>query len=183
MADIKTNKVDATRRQLDAAIRMFFAKEDALAIHTLASAAYRILRDLAEGTGNSKFHESVKSMIKPGKEKKFWAAMNKFANFLKHADSDPDGILEIKEEVNDMTIAIACLYWESLGNQLTPEMHGYMTWHVVINPDLFLDDAPAKKLLSQRDFDSLRALPRAEQIELGKQIYFSILNPDLSSPK
>lgn len=170
MPDIRTNKVDAARRQLEAAIRMFFAKEDALAVHTIASAAYRILRDLAEGTGNSKFHESCKSMIKPGKEKEFWAAMNKSANFLKHADSDPSGILEIKEEANDMTIATACLYWESLGNQLTPEMRGFMIWHMVINPDLFLDDTPAKKLLSQRDFDSLRALPRAEQIELGKHL-------------
>jgi hypothetical protein len=35
------NKIAAASRQLDAAIRMFFAKEDELAIHTVASAASR----------------------------------------------------------------------------------------------------------------------------------------------
>ena len=47
MAKIKVNKIEAVRRQLDAAIRMLFANEDPLAIHTLSMAAFRILRDLA----------------------------------------------------------------------------------------------------------------------------------------
>jgi hypothetical protein len=40
------DKVTVAKRQLDTAIRMYFAAEDALAIHTLASAALRVLRDL-----------------------------------------------------------------------------------------------------------------------------------------
>jgi hypothetical protein len=38
-------------RQLDAAIRMFFAREDELAIHTLACGAFRILRDVTKKRG------------------------------------------------------------------------------------------------------------------------------------
>jgi hypothetical protein len=40
------NKLEAARRQLDAAIRLTFSNEDALAIHTLGAAAYRIVRDI-----------------------------------------------------------------------------------------------------------------------------------------
>ncbi len=50
---VHITKVAAASRQLDAAIRMFFAKEDELAIHTIASAAFRILRDLTKGRGKN----------------------------------------------------------------------------------------------------------------------------------
>ncbi len=98
MAELRTNKPDAARRQLDAAIRMLFSNEDALAIHTIACAADRILRDLADKSGKSKFHEALKTRIKPGMEKQFWAAMNKSANYLKHADTYPDELLEAVQE-------------------------------------------------------------------------------------
>ena len=52
-AETSVSKLDAARRQLDAAIRMYLANEDELAIHTLAAAAYRILRDLLEKRGLS----------------------------------------------------------------------------------------------------------------------------------
>jgi hypothetical protein len=50
---IHIKKIAAAGRQLDAAIRMFFAKEDELAIHTVASAAFRILRDLIKKRGKN----------------------------------------------------------------------------------------------------------------------------------
>lgn len=42
-ATLALTKVADAQRQLDAAIRMFFAEEDELAIHTAAAAAYRVL--------------------------------------------------------------------------------------------------------------------------------------------
>ncbi len=50
-AEIIVTKLAAARRQLSAAIRMFFSGEDELAIHTVASAAYGILKDLKSGRG------------------------------------------------------------------------------------------------------------------------------------
>jgi hypothetical protein len=48
---VRILKLAAAQRQLDSAIRMFFGDEDALAITTVAAAAYRILRDVAEKRG------------------------------------------------------------------------------------------------------------------------------------
>ena len=42
-------KIAAAERQLGAAIRLFFANEDALAIHTVAAAATKVLQDLIIG--------------------------------------------------------------------------------------------------------------------------------------
>ena len=170
MATIRTNKPDAARRQLEAAIRMLFSGEDPFAIHTVVGAAYRIVRDLAEKAGNTQFHEIFKQMIRPGKEKQFWAGINKAANFLKHADSDPAGVLEVEEELNDVLIATACIYYESLGYELTPIMRGFMVWCMVLNPDFFIETAPMKAMLTDSTFDQYHSKPRTEQLKLGRQI-------------
>jgi hypothetical protein len=60
---VHITKVAAASRQLDAAIRMFFAKEDELAIHTIASAAFRILRDLIKGRGRNLTAEMLQNFF------------------------------------------------------------------------------------------------------------------------
>src|SRR3972149_8536653 len=50
-AKIHVTKIAAAGRQLRTAIRMFFAGEDELSVHTLASAAYRLVCDLKAERG------------------------------------------------------------------------------------------------------------------------------------
>ena len=52
-AAIYINKIAAAKRQLDTAIRFYFAKEDALAIHTVAAAAAAILQDIIRKEGGN----------------------------------------------------------------------------------------------------------------------------------
>src|ERR1700734_3571163 len=58
-AKVYITKTAAAQRQLDAAIRMHLANEDSLAIHTVASAAFRILRDLKEKRGSGQLKEAM----------------------------------------------------------------------------------------------------------------------------
>lgn len=58
-ASVHLTKIAAAQRQLDAAIRMVFQNEDELAVHTLAAAAYRILRDLKKKRGRSDLCDSL----------------------------------------------------------------------------------------------------------------------------
>jgi hypothetical protein len=60
-AIVFVTKAAAARRQLDAAIRFWFAEEDELAVHTVAAAAYRILRDLMQQRGLQPFGEFVRA--------------------------------------------------------------------------------------------------------------------------
>jgi hypothetical protein len=50
-AKIHVTKLAAAQRQLRAAIRLYFAEEDELAIHTVGAAAYALLRDLKADRG------------------------------------------------------------------------------------------------------------------------------------
>ena len=52
-ATVHINKLAAAKRQIQAAIRMFFQPEDELAVHTVASAAYGLLKDIKKTRGKS----------------------------------------------------------------------------------------------------------------------------------
>ncbi len=65
---LQISKMAAAQRQLDAAIRMFFDREDELAIHTVAAAAFQVLRDLTKKRGvgftTEVFREGIVSIAK-----------------------------------------------------------------------------------------------------------------------
>ena len=175
MGKISTTKPDTARRQLDTAIRMLFSNEDPLAIYSVVGAADRIVRDLADKSGKSQYNETIRQMIRPGKESMFWKEMNKAFNFIKHAAADPTGVLDFEEEVNDITIYIACIYYETLGYQLTPFMLAFRIWYILLNPDLFDETAPVMDILSNATFDQYRSQPRIEQLKLGHQILCKVM--------
>jgi hypothetical protein len=50
-ATVHLTKLAAAQRQLNAAIRMLLRNEDELAVHTVAAAAFRILRDIKKKHG------------------------------------------------------------------------------------------------------------------------------------
>jgi hypothetical protein len=50
-AIVYITKLEAARRQVNASIRMYMTKQDDLAIHTVAAAAYRLLRELLDNRG------------------------------------------------------------------------------------------------------------------------------------
>ena len=170
MAEIRTTKLEAARRQTDAAIRMLFGDEDAFAVHTVASAAFRILRDLAERHGNVDWHEETKLRIRGGMERRFWRALDKAANFLKHADQDPDDTLEVEEEVNDCAIFYCCVYYKSLASAASHEMNVFLAWISAMYPEWLLDSNPAKALVTQPEFDQWRREPREKRLARGRQM-------------
>jgi hypothetical protein len=169
MVKIRVNKTEAARRQINVAIRLLFSNEDPVAIHTLVASALRILRDLCGKRKDTVMDKIVKSVIRPGMEKKFWGMINTPANFLKHADRDPDQILDnIHEEVNDVLLFMACMYYQDLGFQYTPEMMALISWYMAIHPDVVLDNAPMKYYLNK--FEYLRSMPRKEQLAEGLEL-------------
>jgi hypothetical protein len=50
-ASLHITKLAAAKRQLQAAIRMYFMPEDELAVHTVAAAVYGLLKDIKRERG------------------------------------------------------------------------------------------------------------------------------------
>lgn len=172
MTTIKLNKSEAARRQIDAAIRMLYGMEDPVSIHTLGMAGFRILRDLASQRDDSYMEKVIGLMIKPDKKDAFWGAINGFSNFLKHADRDPNRILDgVNEEVNDVTLFVSCLFYQDLGHQFTPEMSAHVCWFTVLHPEFLIENTNPKFRAAVGGVGkSLKVLSRREQLAFGDQL-------------
>jgi hypothetical protein len=86
----KISKVDAARRQLDTAIDLYFNDADALSCFTLAYAGLKVLLDIYPHHQEDGFAKQIDEIL--GKEG--WRHLSGVGNFLKHADRDPDGVLQ-----------------------------------------------------------------------------------------
>jgi hypothetical protein len=70
---VKTiTKLEAARRQLDCAIRLYLAQDDLAAVQTLAWAALSVLRDLARARGSGiPTHSMSGATISIGRQRTF----------------------------------------------------------------------------------------------------------------
>ncbi len=119
------------------AIRLFFAREDAVAVHTLAAAAQAVVRDLAKSesaTVTSILHDHPDI---PENQRRAWInAINRPANFMKHADKDPDQTLEFAEEEAMTLILDASLVLTQLTGQVPPAVVTFLGWFAVAHPEM-----------------------------------------------
>lgn len=94
----------ALQRQLRAAIRMFFAEEDELAIHTVASAAYRIIADLKQDRGRDEVGDYYLTSI-------FYIVRDYQRGTLpKQFTDDPDAMKWIREMAEQLPITASMKY-------------------------------------------------------------------------
>ena len=200
-------KVEAARRQLDAAILFFFREDDDLAIHTVGQAALRIVRDLLSKRGMDVFEEGSKlgffEIVKAHAEGRLpgafaaepavmkmlasmsveqfeffrtadfedvraeiincdayahWRTWNKTANFLKHADKDPQDFLDLAEVRNEEILLMACAGYVELNLPLTDAMLIYHLYFSATNYQQRNVSASAQRLISR-----LRELDEADR--------------------
>ena len=181
MASVEIIKHSAAQRQIDAAIRMLFSGEDALAVHTVVAAAHRIVMDLAEKRNLTPYTESVKKTMAtlyrqsfgetlPDDKLQDWAVQfekkyyrsyrNHPANFLKHADKDAPKSLNQDSLQTDRLLLASCVTYGELGLEYTPEMKAFVRWHLAAYPD---EDGDKIKTAS----GYIHELSRAHQLEIG----------------
>jgi hypothetical protein len=142
MTDTSINKLDVARREIDCAVRLLLRGEDSLAIHLLAYSAYTILFDLwCHRHGGQ---DSLKGLLDTilAKEKK-GVMRDKMAlefhdvpNSLKHADRNPDYVLEDHSDKSTyFTLALAIELWGLNGGDITPDMLSFSRWSNPLLPD------------------------------------------------
>lgn len=171
MAD-NISKIDGARRQLETAIDLYFENRDSLSVHTLAWAAFKVLFDLYPLHNNDGFAANLDAMM--GKEG--WQSMSGVANFLKHADRDPDALLERHHPMMGMAIiGLAVLLYGRVAGELTVKMMAFDHWtdqlaHEELGkPEL---DENAERVAQWNDIRRrICDLPFEAQIVVGKHLY------------
>lgn len=137
---INVNKMEAARRQIREAICLFLESRDIIAVHTLATAGYQILYDLAKKQDISDFiYDIIKDEYR-GEAKNLF---NKAKNFFKHADRDGNERIELNSSLTEWFLFSATHLIEKLNGDLYPENYAFLWWFTANHPK-FLKDGDLK---------------------------------------
>jgi hypothetical protein len=164
----KLSKIEAARRQLDCAIRLYFDNDDLLAVHALSRAAFRVLYDLQPAD------DEHKELITQTIRYLGWSNFNELTNFLKHADRDRDAEADEASEVAiHVGIGFAAMLYRQITATLTPEMKAFHLWMKVMNPERFPDVREPDWEFEQDYLDAtevLKTAPRWVRVTSGKAL-------------
>ncbi len=154
-AQLHVTKLVAAQRQLRAAIRMFFAGEDELAIHTVASAAYRIISDLKKKRGRDEVADYYLTTI-------FYIVRDYRRDTLpKLLTEDPEAMKWIQEMAVQFPITASMEFKDIKGSVSKETAREW--WHKRNKVSNFLKHAEhdAKAHISLHEVDNLNLLARA----------------------
>jgi hypothetical protein len=179
MAKIRINKMDAARRQINAAIRMTFDEEDPIAIHSVVAAGHRIIRDICEQRGDIESYLQFTDWIAPGHEADFWRAVNSSANFIKHAVEDAHAIHELDDEAADYMIVFASRWYGDLGNVRSTEMNVFAYWWSLLHPEVWKPNV--LESIRRAGYDSqhstlqksMLGLNRGDRLKTGRLLFLN----------
>jgi hypothetical protein len=143
-------KLDAAGRQMNAAIRQFFACGDSVAIHTLTAAAHEILRQLRRAGSSPEITMLWRmqpvgirgSLVKDSpfilqdRRTEFEKLVSRPQNFFKHAGRDPGEKLDFCAALTEALLMDACMMYQYLTGQHTNEGCIYICWYTLNYPDV-----------------------------------------------
>jgi hypothetical protein len=134
-ATIKLDKLDAARRQLRTAITLWFNDGDPVAVHTLAFAAYEIIHVISKKRNPHRRDLLFDSLKINDEYRRDWnAQIKRDANFFKHADRDPDLVIEFQPYLSQLFILYATVGLALCGDQPSYEESAFLWWFQIHNP-------------------------------------------------
>jgi hypothetical protein len=158
------DKFEVARRQIVAAIRLFFEEGDPIVIHTLVASAHQVLVDIGESKGIQSVIKNAKALQGPD-AKKYLASINFAFNFIKHADRDGDAKINVTPllQLTSDFLMDAILLLQLITGKLPIEAKVFWIWFLSTHPEEFEDalpDGPIKEMqqmgIEKWDFKTIR---------------------------
>ena len=163
---VSISKLDAAVRQLDAAIRLFFLGADPIVVHTLAASAGNIFADIAEHRNRGvswRIRMRDDAGLSTGRIKNI---LHEAWNFFKHANHDPDGVLQFEEVDSEHMMFVAVLDCGDI-QATSCYMQAFQLWYIAAHPEHFPETEPIfADAISA--FPDLAALPVSGRVQHGK---------------
>jgi hypothetical protein len=165
---MEISKLEAAKRQLDCAIRLFLNDDDMSSTITLSRAAFRLLWDIYPTIAADGFEKPLSKVI----EVLGWSKFNAIANFLKHADKDPEAQTEPDEIHARSGIGFSIiLYGRATDYAYSPEMKAWETLMTLAEPEIW-DAHPDPDHEGYEDFkravERYKVSTREERLAMGR---------------
>lgn len=168
MALIETDKIDAVKRLVDAAIRLTFAGFDAVAIHAVIGGAHRIIQEFHRQPGEVETYLRLGDWVAPAHTARFWRYLDAAAAFL--GPGEPEAVFALEEDANDFMIVFAARWLQSHGHETTRAMRIFATWYVACNPGILRPEVmPEAAVTAQMTAmsEALKGFERADRLRAG----------------
>jgi hypothetical protein len=161
---ISVTKLDAARRHLSTAIRLWFHDGDPVSIHTLGYAAYEVIHVLSRKANRTDTLIFDSDLVKDEFRSEFNKLVKKAPNFFKHADKDANSTLEFKPKFSEMFFLFSALGLETMGLKIGGEEKVFLIWFSIHNPEIMVDGA-VKRFLDGfpiKTIDEVKLMPKSE---------------------
>ncbi|WP_373379923.1 hypothetical protein [Cupriavidus nantongensis] len=170
-------KIDVARRQLVTAIRLLFNGEDSVSVFSLAANSWEIVDVLCTRDDVESLSKQVRGNLPSGKDLKYDYINAPYRNFFKHADRDPDAVVDFDENVAESMVFLAVEDYLRLNRRMPIEMQVYQLWYLAINPEKLSGEAMAdlKRPIAQA-FPGIADLYRSEQLAMGHRVLMGARN-------
>lgn len=157
-------KLDAARRHLSTAIRLWFADGDPVSVHTLCYAAYEVIHVLSRNANRKDKLIFDNDFIKDEFRSEFNLLVKKAPNFFKHADKDPNGAIEFLPQMSEMFFLFTALGIETMGLKLGGEEKAFLIWLSIHSPEVMVDGAMTKFLegFPVKTIEEVKVMPKTE---------------------
>jgi len=168
MGRVSVTKIEAARRQLGTAIDLWFDERDPISIHTLIAAAYQVICDLLRHRGLPDFLYA-NPWIRPERRADYARAVRAPANFIKHADRDPKGELELNVEINDFHLLQCLMGLQQLGvTEITDTERAFWVRFSFEYPEVLDEGHPFTQMIHTDNFREIAAWSRPRFYEAFK---------------
>jgi hypothetical protein len=137
---VRVSKIEAARRQIEAAIWLWFVDSDTISVHTLAAAAHRLLRELAALWGVTAWPSSEAYLPKREERNEIFP-LEDAAKFFREAKTKET--YEVSEQWTELYLFDAVIAYSNLAGQRRASalMSTFVVRFGVERQDLFVPDA------------------------------------------
>jgi hypothetical protein len=182
MAKHLISKTEAARRQLEIAINLYFYDPDFVSVHTLAAAAFRLLRDVCGHRQLSPItiRDHLLERVQPEHRSVVLRKLTEAENFFKHADRDADATLEFNPGQTEFILWDASMTYSVLTGDTPPVLGAYTAWHIIQHPNLFRLPAEFERARGEAA-DLTKTMPKSEAFHLLVQSRMKMATPPGSS--
>ncbi|XVJ96776.1 hypothetical protein NLY09_14320 (plasmid) [Burkholderia vietnamiensis] len=172
-SNMRVTKIDAARRQLTTAIRLFFDGGDRVSVYSLASNAWEVVDVLCTSAGVESFSKQARENLPAGHTLKYYIN-EPCRNFFKHAEQDPnpDSSVELREDNVAAILFMAVEDYIRLRQGGPIEAQVFQAWFIAVFPEKITDEPVAQsKLESARlAFPDIATLATSDRIEMGRRV-------------
>jgi hypothetical protein len=166
---LKIDKLHAARRQLQTSIQLWFGDGDPISAHALAFAAYEVLHAVSKKRNPNRQKLLFDAgFIRDEYRSEYNIALKKHAYFFKHADRNPDAVIDFYPVLTTLFVLGSIMPIQSCGETPNEYELAFVSWQQFHRPNWFVPDESGKTFLDLFPIQyvaKVRNIPKSDFLE------------------